>query len=148
MGMEDNISMSSRSDGGRKESRTARRARQKKVFPGTPGQMIVNDRSWYVVRTYAGVSRASLARRYRNTLSGSRSQAYLEICGDGGRKARRRYRSRGGAGRPTNSGAFENFAATVAEVFQKRSRLVDMFGRGPQSSYSYNQVKNLVCHFP
>ena len=104
---------------------------KKKVFPGYAlVEMIVNDRSWYVVRNTPGVTGFVGLKSLGTEEEKPVAHIDLEV----------------GQAVHINSGAFENFAATVAEVFPEKGMvkvLVDMFGRETTVELSYNEVEKI-----
>ena len=116
---------------------------KKKVFPGYAlVEMIVNDRSWYVVRNTPGVTgfvgsgtkpiplTDAEVKRILKSMGIEQLKPVLDI--EIGQAVR------------INSGAFENFAATVTEIDSEKGKLkvlVDMFGRETSVELDFDQVE-------
>ena len=119
---------------------------KKKVFPGyVLVEMIVNDRSWYVVRNTPGVTGFVGSGTKPIPLTGSEVKHILKSMGieetkpkkiDVGIKEQVRI----------TSGAFENWTATVTEIHADRGKLrvvVNMFGRETPVELDYTQIEKL-----
>ena len=135
MGMEDETEIK---DGQEKVTK-------KKIFPGYAlVEMIVNDRSWYVVRNTPGVTgfvgsgtkpiplTDDEVKRIMKSMGVVEQRPVLDI--------------EKGEAVHINSGAFEGFAATVAEVFPDKYKLkvlVEMFGRETTVELDFDQVDKI-----
>ena len=118
---------------------------KKKVFPGyVLVEMIVTDRSWYVVRNTPGVTGFVGSGTKPIPLSNAEVKHILKSMGIEELKPKlnielnQRVR--------ITSGAFENWTATVVEIYPERSKLkllVDMFGRETPVELDYTQVEKL-----
>ena len=120
---------------------------KKKFFPGYAlVEMIVNDRSWYVVRNTPGVTGFVGSGTKPIPLSEAEVKHILKSMGTEEEKPVAHIDLEVGQAVHINSGAFENFAATVAEVFPEKGMvkvLVDMFGRETTVELSYNEVEKI-----
>ena len=108
--------------------------------------MIVNDRSWYVVRNTPGVTGFVGSGTKPIPLSEAEVKHILKSMGTEEEKPVAHIDLEVGQAVHINSGAFENFAATVAEVFPEKGMvkvLVDMFGRETTVELSYNEVEKI-----
>ena len=122
-----------------------RKVTKKKIFPGyVLVEMIVNDRTWYVVRNTPGVT----------GFVGSGSKAIPRS-----QRERKRIRRARGVEEPRQkidvkpqevirivAGAFENWTATVTDVYMDRGKiraLVNMFGREIPVELDFSQVEKL-----
>jgi transcription termination/antitermination protein NusG len=118
---------------------------KKKVFPGYAlVEMIVNDRSWYVVRNTPGVTGFVGSGTKPIPLTEAEVKRILKSMGI--EELRPVLDIEVGRAVHINSGAFENFAATVAEVDSEKSKLkvlVDMFGRETTVELDYDQVEKI-----
>ena len=120
---------------------------KKKIFPGYAlVEMIVNDRSWYVVRNTPGVtgfvgsgtkpiplSEAEVRHNVKST-GAEEENPVVTIDVEVGQTVR------------IKSGPFENHPAIVAEVFPEKGAvkvLVDMFGRETPANLSYSEIEKI-----
>lgn len=133
--MEDEVEMK---DGQKKVAK-------RKVFPGyVLVEMIVTDRSWYVVRNTPGVTGFVGSGTKPIPLSDAEVKHILKSMGIEELKPRMDI-SLGQLVRIT-SGAFENWSAKVVEIHPEKSKLkvlVDMFGRETPVELDYTQVEKL-----
>lgn len=133
--MEDEVEMK---DGQKKVAK-------RKVFPGyVLVEMIVTDRSWYVVRNTPGVTGFVGSGTKPIPLSDAEVKHILKSMGLEELKPRMDI-SLGQLVRIT-SGAFENWSAKVVEIHPEKSKLkvlVDMFGRETPVELDYTQVEKL-----
>ena len=117
---------------------------KKKVFPGYAlVKMIVNDRSWYVVRNTPGVTGFVGSGTKPIPLSEAEVKHILKSMGAEEEKPVVHIDLEVGQAVRINSGTFENFAATVAEVLPEKGMvmvLVEMLGRETPAEVSYNVV--------
>lgn len=118
---------------------------KKKVFPGYAlVEMIVNDRSWYVVRNTPGVTGFVGSGTKPIPLTDAEVKRILRSMGV--EESRPVLDIEKGQTVHINSGAFENFAATVAEVDAEKGKLkvlVEMFGRETTIELDFNQVEKI-----
>ena len=142
MGMEDeifNVVVPMEDRDGRKK------VMKKKVFPGYAlVEMIVNDRSWYVVRNTPGVTGFVGSGTKPIPLTDSEVKRILRTSGD--EELRPVLDVEPGQAVHIHSGAFENFPATVTEVDQTKGKLkalVDMFGRETVVELDFDQVEKI-----
>ena len=120
---------------------------KKKVFPGYAlVEMIVNDRSWYVVRNTTGVTGFVGSGTKPIPLSEAEVKHILKSMGAEEEKPVVHIDLEVGQAVRINSGTFENFAATVAEVLPEKGKvkvLVEMFGRETPAEVSYNEIEKI-----
>jgi len=118
---------------------------KKKVFPGyVLVEMIVNDRSWYVVRNTPGVTGFVGSGTKPIPLSHSEVKHILKSMGIEDIKPRVDIKPKEMV--RITSGAFENWTATVIEIYPERSKLkvlVNMFGRETPVELEFSQVAKL-----
>ena len=120
---------------------------KKKIFPGYAlVEMIVNDRSWYVVRNTPGVTGFVGSGTKPIPLSEAEVKHILKSTGLEELKPVVDIDIEKGQAVHINSSAFENFAATVAEIDTEKGKLkvlVDMFGRETTVELDFNQVEKI-----
>lgn len=121
---------------------------KRKVFPGYAlVEMIVNDRSWYVVRNTPGVTGFVGSGTKPIPLSEAEVQRILQ--GEENEGLRQRAYAvdlAPGEAIHINSGAFKDFAATVTEVLPDKGKVkatVDMFGRETAIEVDFDQIEKL-----
>ncbi|MDQ0204478.1 transcription termination/antitermination protein NusG [Pectinatus haikarae] len=119
-----------------------------KVFPGyVLVEMIVSDRSWYVVRNTPGVTGFVGSGTKPIPLTDGEVKKILGSCGeDGAVSATVSIDVEIGESVHINSGAFENFAATVTEIDYNKSKvkvIVDMFGRETTVEVGFDQIEKI-----
>ena len=118
---------------------------KKKVFPGYAlVDMIVNDRSWYVVRNTPGVTGFVGSGTKPIPLTEAEVKRILKSMGVEEPKPLLDIEK--GQAVHINSGAFENFAATVANIDPEKGKLkvlVDMFGRETTVELDFDQVEKI-----
>lgn len=118
---------------------------KKKVFPGyVLVEMIVNDRSWYVVRNTPGVTGFVGSGTKPIPLTDSEVKHILKSMGIEEVKPRLDI----AVSQPVRitSGAFENWTATVLEINHDRAKLkvlVNMFGRETPVELDFSQVEKM-----
>lgn len=118
---------------------------KKKVFPGyVLVEMIVNDRSWYVVRNTPGVTGFVGSGTKPIPLTNAEVKHILKSMGMEEIKPKLDIQ----VSQPVRiiSGAFENWTATVLEVYHDRSKLkvlVNMFGRETPVELDFSQVEKM-----
>ncbi len=119
---------------------------KKKVFPGyVLVEMTVNDRSWYVVRNTPGVTGFVGSGSKPIPLTQSEAKHILKSMGMDEVKAKKIDVHPQEVVRIT-SGAFENWTATVTDVYPDRGKLkvlVNMFGRETPVELDYTQIDKL-----
>ena len=119
---------------------------KKKVFPGYAlVEMIVNDRSWYVVRNTPGVTGFVGSGTKPIPLTDAEVKRILKSMGVEEVKPVVDFDAGQGV-RIIAAGPFENFPATVAEVDQEKGKLkvlVDMFGRETTVELDFSQVEKI-----
>ncbi|VBB08849.1 transcription termination factor nusg signature [Lucifera butyrica] len=118
---------------------------KKKVFPGyVLVEMIVNDRSWYVVRNTPGVTGFVGSGTKPIPLSSSEVKHILKSMGIEEIKPKVDIKLRQLV--RITSGAFENWTATVIELNPERGKLkvlVNMFGRETPVELEFSQVEKI-----
>lgn len=118
---------------------------KKKVFPGyVLVEMIVNDRSWYVVRNTPGVTGFVGSGTKPIPLTDAEVKHILKAMGMEEVKPKLDIKVQ----QPVriNSGAFENWTATVLEIHADRNKLkvlVNMFGRETPVELDFSQVEKI-----
>lgn len=116
---------------------------KRKVFPGyVLVEMIVNDKSWYVVRNTPGVTGFVGSGTKPIPLTNTEVKHILKAMGIEEVKPKLDIQ----IGQPVRikSGAFENWTATVTELFPERAKLkvlVNMFGRETPVELDFAQVE-------
>ena len=119
---------------------------KKKVFPGyVLVEMNVNDRSWYVVRNTPGVTGFVGSGSKPIPLTQAEVKNILKSMGMEEIKAKKIDVKPQEVVRIT-SGAFENWTATVTDVYPDRGKLkvlVNMFGRETPVELDYTQIDKL-----
>lgn len=124
---------------------------KKKVFPGYAlVEMIVNDRSWYVVRNTPGVTGFVGSGTKPIPLTETEVKrilgAWTEDGETSGSPAVFQIDVEIGEAVRIKSGAFENFEATVSEIDSEHGKLkvlVDMFGRETSVEIDCGQVEKI-----
>ena len=118
---------------------------KKKVFPGyVLVEMIVNDKSWYVVRNTPGVTGFVGSGTKPIPLTDAEVKRILKSMGI--EELKPKFDLEIGQSVHINSGAFENFAATVTEISPERGKikvLVSMFGRETPVELDFTQVDKI-----
>lgn len=118
---------------------------KKKVFPGyVLVEMVVNDRSWYVVRNTPGVTGFVGSGTKPIALSPGEVKHILKSMGM--EEIRPKIDIKPKELVRITSGAFENWTATVAEIHADRGKLklhVNMFGRETPVELDFTQVEKL-----
>ncbi|MCE5284386.1 MAG: transcription termination/antitermination protein NusG [Pelosinus sp.] len=118
---------------------------KKKVFPGyVLVEMIVTDRSWYVVRNTPGVTGFVGSGTKPIPLTAAEVKHILKSMGIEEVKPKLDIE----VSQPVRiiSGAFENWSATVLEVHHERAKLkvlVNMFGRETPVELDFSQVEKI-----
>lgn len=117
---------------------------ERKIFPGyVLLEMIVDERSWYIVRNTPGVTGFVGSNTKPVPLTEEEANRILKAMG---------------MDKPTEldvevgdqvnitSGAFENFVATITEIDYSKSKIkgvVDMFGRETAIEADFNQIEKI-----
>lgn len=118
---------------------------KKKIFPGyVLVEMIVNDRSWYVVRNTPGVTGFVGSGTKPIPLSETEVKHILKSMGIEEPKQRVDIQLRQTV--RITSGAFENWTAIVIEINPDRGKLkvlVNMFGRETPVELEFSQVEKI-----
>ncbi|EIW16092.1 MULTISPECIES: transcription termination/antitermination protein NusG [Pelosinus] len=118
---------------------------KKKVFPGyVLVEMIVNDKSWYVVRNTPGVTGFVGSGTKPIPLTDAEVKNILKSMGI--EELKPKLNIEVAQVIRITSGAFENWTAKVLEIYQDRSKLkvlVDMFGRETPVELDFSQVEKV-----
>ena len=118
---------------------------KRKVFPGyVLVEMIVNDRSWYVVRNTPGVTGFVGSGTKPIPLTDAEVKNILKSMGI--EELKPKWDIHVSEQVRITSGAFENRSATVLELFPDRSKLrvlVNMFGRETPVELDFSQVEKV-----
>ena len=117
---------------------------ERKIFPGyVLLEMIVDERSWYIVRNTPGVTGFVGSNTKPVPLTEEEANRILKAMG---------------MDKPTEldvevgdqvnitSGAFENFVATITEIDYSKSKIkgvVDMFGRETAIEADFDQIEKI-----
>lgn len=118
---------------------------KRKVFPGyVLVEMIVSDRSWYVVRNTPGVTGFVGSGTKPIPLSSAEVKHILKSMGIEDSKTKVDIKVKQLV--RITSGAFENWTATVVELYPDRGKLkvlVNMFGRETPVELDFSQVEKI-----
>lgn len=118
---------------------------KKKVFPGyVLVEMIVSDKSWYIVRNTPGVTGFVGSGTKPIPLTDEEVKRILKSMGI--EELKPKFDIEVSQVIKITSGAFENFEATVTEVYPERSKLkvlVSMFGRETPVEVDFSQVEKI-----
>ena len=145
MGMEDKIFNVIVPVGKETEKRNGKeKVVERKIFPGyVLLEMIVDERSWYIVRNTPGVAGFVGSNTKPVPLTEEEANRILKAMG---------------MDKPTEldvevgdqvnitSGAFENFVATITEIDYSKSKIkgvVDMFGRETAIEADFDQIEKI-----
>ena len=122
-----------------------RKITKKKIFPGyVLVEMIVNDRTWYVVRNTPGVTGFVGSGSKAIPLSPLELKPILRAMGV--EEPRQKFDVKPQEVIRIVAGAFENWTATVTDVYMDRGKiraLVNMFGRETPVELDFSQVEKL-----
>ena len=122
-----------------------RKVTKKKIFPGyVLVEMIVNDRTWYVVRNTPGVTGFVGSGSKAIPLSSMELKPILRAMGV--EEPRQKIDVKPQAVIRIVAGACENWTATVTDVYMDRGKiraLVNMFGRETPVELDFSQVEKL-----
>lgn len=118
---------------------------KKKIFPGyVLVEMIVSDRSWYVVRNTPGVTGFVGSGTKPIPLTATEAKHILKSMGMEEAKPKVDLKPKQLV--RITSGAFENWSATVIEIYPDRGKLkvlVNMFGRETPVELDFAQVEKV-----
>ena len=118
---------------------------QRKVFPGyVLVEMVMTDHSWYVVRNTSGVTGFVGAGNKPVPLQEHEINAILSQMGVVENKYKVRYSI--GENVRVKEGPFENYVATVAEIYADKGKMrvsVSMFGRETPVELEFAQVEKV-----
>lgn len=118
---------------------------KRKVFPGyVLVEMIVSDRSWYVVRNTPGVTGFVGSGTKPIPLSNAEVKHILKSMGI--EELKPKVDIAAGQLVRITSGAFENWTAPVLEVYPERAKLkvlVNLFGRETPVELDFSQVEKM-----
>ena len=118
---------------------------KKKIFPGyVLVEMIVNDRSWYVVRNTPGVTGFVGSGTKPIPLTDTEVKRILKAMGY--EEIKPSIDVEVGQVVRIISGPFENWTATVTEINSERGKLkvlVDLFGRETPAEVDFSEVEKL-----
>lgn len=118
---------------------------KKKIFPGyVLVEMIVNDRSWYVVRNTPGVTGFVGSGTKPIPLTDAEVKRILKAMGY--EEIKPSIDVEVGQVVRIVSGPFENWTATVTEINSERGKLkvlVDLFGRETPAEVDFSEVEKL-----
>ena len=113
----------------------------RKVFPGyVLVDMVVDERSWYVVRNTTGVTGFVGSEKHPIPLTHAEAQRILQ--GNGEAKEKTALDVAVGDGVRINSGVFENYDGVVSEVDLEKSRLKVVVD-GTPVEMNFNEVEKL-----
>lgn len=122
-----------------------RKVTKRKIFPGyVLVEMIVNDRSWYVVRNTPGVTGFVGSGTKPTALTAAEVKHILKSMGM--EDAKPKLDIQAGEAVRIIAGAFENWTAVVTDVDAERAKLkvvVNMFGRETPVELDYIQVEKM-----
>ena len=122
-----------------------RKVTKKKIFPGyVLVEMIVNDRTWYVVRNTPGVTSFVGSGSKAIPLNQLELKPILRAMGV--EEPRQKIDVKPQEVIRIVAGAFENWTATVTDVYMDRGKiraLVNMFGRETPVELDFSQVEKL-----
>ena len=121
---------------------------QRKIFPGyVLLEMIVDERSWYIVRNTPGVTGFVGSNTKPVPLSDAEAQKILKSMGmDKKPKTVTDIDVEVGDQVHITSGSFENFVATVTAIDESKSKIkgvVDMFGREASIEVDFDQIEKI-----
>ena len=115
---------------------------KRKVFPGyVLVDMIVNNRSWYVVRNTQGVTGFVGTEKDPVPLDDAEAKRILEACGEPFRRTRRRFEV--GSRVVVIDGWFKDKEGEVEEIDDEKSRLKVKLADGTNLDLNYAAVKPL-----
>lgn len=116
---------------------------KKKVFPGyVLVEMIMNDRSWYVVRNTPGITGFVGSGTKPTALTDAEVKQILKSMGE--EDSRTKINVEVNQNVRITEGAFEGWTAMVSEINEERSKLkvlVNMFGRETPVELDFTQIE-------
>ena len=127
---------------------------ERKIFPGyVLLEMIVDERSWYIVRNTPGVTGFVGSNTKPVPLTDEEAKRILKAMGmdeeaEQSREIKEVVDLDVEVGDKVNikSGAFENFVATITEIDYSKNKIkgvVDMFGRETAVECSFDQIEKI-----
>lgn len=121
---------------------------QRKIFPGyVLLEMIVDERSWYIVRNTPGVTGFVGSNTKPVPLTDEEAKRILKAMGmDKQTKETVDLDIEIGDKVNIKSGAFENFVATITEIDYSKNKIkgvVDMFGRETAVECGFDQIEKI-----
>ncbi len=121
---------------------------QRKIFPGyVLLEMIVDERSWYIVRNTPGVTGFVGSNTKPVPLTDEEAKRILKAMGiDEQPKVNVDIDVEVGDKVQINSGSYENFVATITEIDYSKSKIkgvVDMFGRETAVEAGFDQIEKI-----
>lgn len=121
---------------------------QRKIFPGyVLLEMIVDERSWYIVRNTPGVTGFVGSNTKPVPLTDEEAKRILKAMGmDEQPKSSVDIDVEIGDKVQINSGSFENFVATITEIDYSKNKIkgvVDMFGRETAIEAGFDQIEKI-----
>jgi transcriptional antiterminator NusG len=122
-----------------------RKVNKKKVFPGyVLVEMIMNDRSWYVVRNTPGITGFVGSGTKPTPLTEAEVKQILRSMGMEETKSKINVRLKQTV--RISDGAFEGWTAVISEINEERGKLkvlVNMFGRETPVELDFTQIEVL-----
>ncbi|MDR2006316.1 MAG: transcription termination/antitermination protein NusG [Acidaminococcales bacterium] len=122
-----------------------RKVNKKKVFPGyVLVEMIMNDRSWYVVRNTPGITGFVGSGTKPTPLTEPEVRQILRSMGMEETKSKINIQLKQTV--RISDGAFEGWTAVVSEISEERGKLkvlVNMFGRETPVELDFTQIETL-----
>lgn len=122
---------------------------QRKIFPGyVLLEMIVDERSWYIVRNTPGVTGFVGSNTKPVPLSDEEAKKILKAMGMDKKPSAATGDVDVEVGEQVNikSGPFENFVATITEIDYSKNKIkgvVDMFGRETAIEVDFDQIEKI-----
>lgn len=120
---------------------------QRKIFPGyVLLEMIVDERSWYIVRNTPGVTGFVGSNTKPVPLTEEEAKHILKAMGMDEKPKSTDLNIEVGDQVNIKSGAFENFVATITEIDYSKSKIkgvVDMFGRETAIEADFDQIEKI-----
>lgn len=122
---------------------------QRKIFPGyVLLEMIVDERSWYIVRNTPGVTGFVGSNTKPVPLSDEEAKKILKAMGMDKQPNKAVEDVDVEVGEQVNikSGPFENFVATITEIDYSKNKIkgvVDMFGRETAIEVDFDQIEKI-----
>lgn len=120
---------------------------QRKIFPGyVLVEMVVDERSWYVVRNTPGVTGFVGSNTKPVPLTEEEVTRILRAMGYDGPKKVVEIDAKVGDQVNIISGSFENFVATITSIDYSKCKIkgvVEMFGRETPIEVGFDQIKKI-----